>query len=179
MFADTNSSAVPVRTKQGPVQGVTVGNVEQFLGLPYAAPPVGNLRWKAPVPPKPYAGTLQATTFPAPCIQGNAPAGMPAPSEDCLYLNLYRPAGSQEGKKMPVLLYIHGGGFAGGSGSARDGSPLAGANDMIVIMINYRLGALGWLGLPALDAETSNGSSSGNYGFLDMAAALRWVQRRH
>lgn len=166
-----------VRTRQGSVQGITVGNVEQFRGIPYAVPPVGDLRWRAPAPPKPYAGgVLQATSFPAPCVQGAAPAGFPPPNEDCLYLNLYRPAGSKEGKKMPVLLYIHGGGFAGGTGSARDGAPLAASQDMIVIMINYRLGVLGWLGLAALDAETSNGSSSGNYGFLDMVAALRWIQ---
>jgi para-nitrobenzyl esterase len=176
VHADSEASGVLVRTKQGLAHGVAAGNVEQFLGLPYATPPLGELRWKAPVAPRTYASTLQATTFPAPCVQGNAPMGLPAPSEDCLYLNLYRPAGSKEGKKMPVLLYIHGGGFAGGTGSVRDGSPLAGTNDMIVIMINYRLGALGWLGLPALDAESPNGSSSGNYGFLDMVAALRWVQ---
>ena len=166
-----------VRTRQGSLQGITVGNVEQFRGVPYAAPPVGDLRWRAPVSPKPYPGGVrQATSFPAPCIQGAAPAGFPAPSEDCLYLNVYRPAGTKEGTKMPVLMYIHGGGFAGGTGSARDGAPLAASQNMIVIMINYRLGVLGWLGLAALDAETPNGSSSGNYGFLDMVAALRWIQ---
>ncbi len=110
-----------VRTRQGTVQGLTVGSVEQFRGIPYAAPPVGDLRWRAPGPPKPYAGgALQATSFPAPCVQGAAPAGFPAPSEDCLYLNLYRPAGSKEGKKMPVLMYLHGGGFNGGTASAID-----------------------------------------------------------
>jgi para-nitrobenzyl esterase len=172
----SESSTALVRTQQGSAQGVAVGGVEQFLGLPYGAPPVGDLRWKAPAPPKPYTGTLQATTFPAPCIQGNAPAGFPPPSEDCLYLNLYRPAGSKEGKKMPVLMYIHGGGFGGGTASLRDGMELVSGNDMIVITINYRLGALGWLALAGLDAESPAGSSSGNYGFLDMLAALRWVQ---
>jgi para-nitrobenzyl esterase len=171
------SPGAVVRTAQGSVQGVTVGSVEQFRGVPYAAPPVGDLRWRAPAPPAPYAGgMLQAANFPAPCVQGNAPAGFPPPSEDCLYLNLYRPAGTKEGRKMPVLMYIHGGGFGGGTASARDGSPLASSQDMIVIMINYRLSVLGWLGLAALDAETPNGASSGNYGFLDMVASLRWVQ---
>ena len=170
------SSGVLVRTREGTVEGLTVGNVEQFRGLPYATPPLGDLRWRSPLPPKPYAGTLKATTFPAPCVQGRAPAGFPAPSEDCLYLNLYRPAGSREGKKMPVLIYFHGGGFAGGTASARDGIELATGNDIIAIMINYRLGAFGWLGLSGLDAETTNGSSSGNYGFLDMLVALRWVK---
>lgn len=175
-YAKSESAGALVRTQQGMAQGLTVGNVEQFLGLPYAAPPLGELRWKAPAPPKPYPGTLQATAFPAPCVQGNAPAGFPPPNEDCLYLNLYRPLGSKEGKKMPVLIYIHGGGFGGGTASARDGMQLATGNDMIVITINYRLGALGWLALAGLDAESPNGSSSGNYGFLDMLAALRWVQ---
>jgi len=175
-FSESEPSGVLVRTRQGSAQGLTVGNVEQFLGVPYAAPPLGGLRWRAPIPPKPYSGILQATTFPAPCVQGSAPAGFPTPSEDCLYLNLYRPAGSKVGKRMPVLIYIHGGGFAGGTASARDGMQLAAGNDMIVIMINYRLGSFGWLALAGLDSETPNGSSSGNYGLLDMLAALRWVQ---
>jgi para-nitrobenzyl esterase len=171
------SSGPPVRTQQGMVQGMTVGNVEQFRGVPYAMPPVGDLRWKAPLPPKPYGGgTLQATSYPAPCMQAAAPAGFPPPNEDCLFLNLYRPTGSTDRKRMPVLMYIHGGGFGGGTASARDGTPLAATNDMIVITINYRLGVLGWLGLAGLDAETTNRSSSGNYGLLDMVASLRWVQ---
>ena len=173
--APSESSGALVRTKQGMVQGLTVGSVEQFRALPYAAPPLGHLRWRAPLPPKPYSGTLHATTFPAPCVQGRALPDFPSPNEDCLYLNLYRPAGSTEGKKMPVLIYFHGGGFAGNTASARDGVELAGGNDMIVIMANYRLGVFGWLGLSGLDAETPNHSSSGNYGFLDMLASLRWV----
>ena len=107
----TQDAAPVVKTRQGAATGLVTGNVEQFLGLPYAAPPTGDLRWRAPQPPKPYAGgTLQATEFPAPCIQGNARAGLPAPSEDCLFLNLYRPAGGREGMKMPVLVYIHSSG---------------------------------------------------------------------
>jgi para-nitrobenzyl esterase len=164
------------RTRQGQVHGISVGAVEQFRGLPYAAAPLGDLRWRPPAAPKPYpGGTLKAASFPAPCIQNNAPAGFPAPDEDCLYLNLYRPAGATEGRKLPVLVYIHGGGFSGGTGSARDGTPLA-TRDLIVIMINYRLGVLGWLGLADLDAETPNGSSSGNYGLLDMVQSLRWIK---
>ena len=172
----SGSAGVLVRTRQGMVAGLTVGKVEQFRGVPYAAPPLGDLRWRAPLPPKLYSGTLQAGKFPAPCVQGRAATDLPAPSEDCLYLNLYRPAGSKEGKKMPVLIYFHGGGFAAGTGSARDGVELAAGNDMIVIMPNYRLGSFGWLGLSQLDAETANGSSSGNYGLLDMLASLRWIQ---
>lgn len=176
--ADTSSESagVLVRTRQGAIAGLTVGKVEQFRGVPYAAPPLADLRWRAPLAPKPYSGTLQASKFAAPCVQGRVAADLPMPSEDCLYLNLYRPAGSKEGKKMPVLIYFHGGGFAAGTGSARDGVELAAGNDMIVIMPNYRLGSLGWLGLSQLDAETANGSSSGNYGLLDMLASLQWIQ---
>jgi len=165
-----------VRTEQGWVQGLTVGNVEQFRGVPYATPPLGNLRWRAPLPPAFHAGVLQATAFPAPCIQSRVTAGLPLPSEDCLYVNIYRPAGRGKRDRMPVLLYIHGGGFGAGTGSTIDGTPLAGSEDMIVVTLNYRLGALGWLALDALDDETRSGSSSGNYGFLDMLAALRWIQ---
>jgi para-nitrobenzyl esterase len=169
--------SVSVRTKQGLVQGMTTGGVEQFRGIPYAAPPIGDLRWKAPTPPAPYAGgTREATAFPSPCVQNNPPTGFPAPSEDCLYLNIYRPAGSTEARKMPVLVYVHGGGFGGGTASARDGAPIAATGDMVTVMINYRLSVLGWLALPALDAETASGSSSGNYGLLDMAASLRWIR---
>src|SRR5579864_1494476 len=169
----SESTAVLVRTRQGMVAGLTVGKVEQFRGVPYAAPPLADLRWRAPLPPKPHSGTLQATKFPAPCVQNRVAADLPSASEDCLYLNLYRPAGSKEGKKMPVLIYFHGGGFAAGTGSARDGVELAAGNDMIVIMPNYRLGSLGWLGLSQLDAETANGGSSGNYGLQDMLASLQ------
>jgi para-nitrobenzyl esterase len=165
-----------VRTKQGTLEGITVGKVEQFRGVRYAAPPVGYLRWRAPLPPKPYAGTLKATTFPAPCVQTRSLPDLPPQSEDCLFLNIYRPAQNNQTGKMPVLVYFHGGGFAAGTASARDGDQLAATNDMIVIMINYRLGAFGWLALPQLDEETSNGSSSGNYGLLDMLASLRWVR---
>ncbi|HTO98406.1 MAG TPA: carboxylesterase family protein [Myxococcales bacterium] len=165
-----------VRTRQGWVQGLTVGNVDQFRGLPYATPPLGELRWRAPLPPAALSGVRSATAFPAPCIQSRVTAGLPLPSEDCLYLNVYRPAGSTERKRMPVLVYIHGGGFGAGTGSTIDGTPLASTQDMVVVTLNYRLGALGWLALDGLDAETRSGSSSGNYGFLDMLAALRWVR---
>jgi para-nitrobenzyl esterase len=171
----TTSSAPTVRTREGTVQGISVGNVEQFRGVPFAAAPVGDLRWRAPVPPNPHPAALDASKFPAPCMQGRASPDFPPPSEDCLYLNIYRPEGNREGKKMPVLIYFHGGGFANGTASARDGMELAGGNEMVVVMPNYRLGTFGWLALPALDAETNN-SSSGNFGFLDMVAALRWIQ---
>jgi para-nitrobenzyl esterase len=173
--ADAHSSPL-VRTEQGWVQGLTVGDVEQFRGVPYARPPLADLRWRAPLPPAARATVLQATAFPAPCIQSRVTAGLPLPSEDCLYVNIYRPAGSSSRKRMPVLLYIHGGGFGAGTGSTIDGTPLAATQDMVVVTLNYRLGVLGWLALDALDDETRSGSSSGNYGLLDMLAALRWIQ---
>jgi para-nitrobenzyl esterase len=165
-----------VRTRQGLVQGFVSGGVEQFRGIPYATPPLGELRWRAPLPAQPWSGVRPATAFGAPCIQARQPANLPTISEDCLYLNVYRPAGSRERDRKPVLVYIHGGGFSGGTGATIDGTPLASTQDMIVVTINYRLAALGWLALDALDAETRSGSSSGNYGFLDMVAALRWVR---
>ncbi len=160
------------QTEQGWLQGITVGDVDQFRGVPYAAPPLGALRWQPPQPPQPYPGVRDASAFGASCV-GRSTA--PPASEDCLYLNVYRPAHAGEGKDMPVLVYIHGGGFAGGSGAGYDGTPIASANDMVVVMINYRLGPLGWLASSALDAEA--GGASGNYGFLDMLQALRWLKR--
>jgi len=145
---ETGPSGILVRTGQGSVNGLLVGHVEQFRGVPYAVPPLADLRWRAPLPPKAYSGALHAATFPAPCMQGRALPDFPRPSEDCLYLNLYRPAGSREGQKMPVLIYFHGGGFAGGTASARDGAELAAGNDMIVIsgsggQAHHRTGADG------------------------------------
>jgi len=171
------ASAAPtalVRTRQGWLQGFTSGDLEQFRGVPYAAPPIGALRFRPPEQPKAYSGVLQATSFSAPCAQARVTAGLPPPSEDCLYLNVWRPANSFERKDMPVLVYIHGGGFGGGSGAGYDGAPVAAANDMVVVTINYRLSVFGWLANASLDAETAD-ASSGNYGFLDMLQALRWI----
>jgi para-nitrobenzyl esterase len=171
--------AAAVTTEQGVVQGTTVGHVEMFFGVPFATPPVGDLRWRQPRPPQPYAGgVLQATSFTPPCYQGGAAtATLPAPSEDCLYLNIWRPVGASAGAGLPVLVYIYGGGFAGGNGSAFDGTPLVTTSNMLFVTINYRVGAFGWLALPGLDEETRDGASSGNYGFLDMVQALRWINQ--
>jgi carboxylesterase type B len=165
-----------VRTRQGLVQGFVSGSVEQFRGIPYAAAPLGDQRWRAPQPAASWSGVRLATSFAAPCIQARVTAGLPPPNEDCLYLNVYRPAGAREHDRKPVLVYIHGGGFGAGTGATIDGTPLAATQDMLVVTINYRLGALGWLALDALDDETKSGSASGNYGFLDMVASLRWVR---
>jgi carboxylesterase type B len=174
----TNATADAVLTTEGLVEGKIVGEVEQFLGIPYATAPLGELRWRAPLPPQPRSGVLQATSYPAPCIQpGGASGAIPAPNEDCLYLNIYRPVGTVAGQDKPVLLHIHGAGFQGNSASLYDGTALATVNDMIVVFTNYRLGALGWLAHPALDAETADHASSGNYGLLDVVAALHWLNQ--
>jgi para-nitrobenzyl esterase len=165
-----------VTTSDGVVRGATAGTVNEFLGLPYAAPPTGNLRWRAPQPAAAWAGTRDATTFGPSCPQatmGN-PFLPPGPiSEDCLYLNVYTPAG-RPGANRPVLVWIHGGGLVQDGARNYDGTKLA-ADGTVVVTINYRLGALGFLAHPALASRP--GGAAGNYGLMDQQAALRWVQR--
>jgi len=148
--------------------------VRVYKGIPYAAPPVGDLRWKPPQPPKPWKGVLLAKSFPAMCPQ--APL-IPGPqSEDCLGLNVWTPAHSAS-DKLPVMVWIHGGGFQIGasSQSAYDGQALA-EQGVVLVSINYRLGVYGFLAHPSLNQESPQGVS-GNYGLLDMIAALQWVKR--
>ncbi len=150
------------------------GAVRTYKGIPYAAPPVGDLRWKPPQPPKAWKGILLAKTFPANCPQMPV---VPGPqSEDCLGLNVWTPARSGS-TKLPVMVWIHGGGFNIGasSQSAYDGEHLA-AQGVVLVSINYRLGIFGFLAHPALNQESPRGVS-GNYGLLDMVAALEWVKR--
>ena len=147
-----------------------------FLGLPYAAPPTGNLRWRPPAPPAGWRGVRDATQFAPSCPQPASPFLPPGPfSEDCLYLNVYTPAlhNSDEGGR-PVLVWIHGGGLTQDAARNYDGTKLA-ADGTVVVTINYRLGALGFLAHPAL--AFGPGGPDGNYGLMDQQAALRWVQR--
>ena len=180
------TSSGAIKTENGLVSGEagTDPSVTVFKGIPFAAPPVGDLRWQAPQPAEAWEGTLEATTFSDGCVQplqrsrppwteefmhqGNA-------SEDCLYLNVWTTA--RAGDNHPVLVYIHGGGFNEGSGSVPvyDGEALA-KKGLIVVTVNYRLGVLGYLAHPELTAESSE-AASGNYGMLDQVAALEWVQR--
>jgi para-nitrobenzyl esterase len=192
----TSSAAAStlVETTNGWVQGKTVGSVNQWLGVRYAASPAGANRWTPPKPPGPY-GTWQnpynTTQFAAPCPQnisqfGNSiplpipPNTVPVPgsadSEDCLFLNVYAPADRQDdrGEPLPVLFWIHGGSNEYGEGSSYDPTPLATQGHIIVVTINYRLGALGWLAHPLLDGGNN---SSGNYGLMDQQFAMRWVNR--
>jgi para-nitrobenzyl esterase len=165
-----------VRVNDGLVRGTTAGTVDEFLGIPYAAPPTGNLRWRPPARPASWDGIRDATQFGPSCPQSPSPFAPPGPfSEDCLYLNVYAPAarGSDEGGR-PVLVWIHGGGLTQDGGRNYDGSKLA-ADGVVVVTINYRLGALGFLAHPALASRP--GGAAGNYGLMDQQAALRWVQR--
>jgi para-nitrobenzyl esterase len=177
VFADS----LTVKTEQGKMQGKTIndGKVKAFLGLPYAAPPVGDLRWKAPEPPAKWKGERDATKFGARCSQGRDFDDMvfqdAGPSEDCLFLNVYAPADSTDKSKLPVMFWIHGGGYSGGASSEPrhngDFLPLKG---VVLVTINYRLGVFGFLAASDL-AKEANGMA-GNYGLLDMVAALQWVK---
>lgn len=179
LCATASATAGPVRTKAGLVEGTASadGAVRVFRAIPFAAPPVGDLRWKAPQPVKPWTGVRQATEFGSYCVQGRIFDDMVfhgKPSEDCLYLNLWTPAKSA-GEKRPVMVWIHGGGFnAGASDEPRhEGTPLA-RKGVVVVTINYRLGVFGFLAHPELTAESGR-KASGNYGLMDQLAALQWV----
>jgi len=178
-----SAHAQTVATNAGELRGSAQQGAEAFLGIPYAAPPVGQNRWRAPQPVSPWQGVRDATAFGPVCEQAFAkPWGPyteefvapPPASEDCLTLNVWKPASAA--KALPVLVYIHGGAFAGGAGSVpvNHGGALA-ARGAVVITINYRVGAFGFLAHPELTAESSLGSS-GNYGLLDQIAALTWVK---
>jgi len=166
-----------VGTASGAVRGVTEGDVDIFRGIPFAAPPVGEYRWRPPQPVVPWEGVLDATSFGPTCAQGGwgtAPGTIArGSSEDCLYLNIWRPAGAALKAKLPVMVWIHGGGFTGGSGNTSgDGFARQG---VILVSMNYRLGRLGHFAFPALSAEHPE-EPKGSYAFMDQIAALKWVQ---
>lgn len=164
--------------KQGQLAGTTTENITTFKGIPYAAPPVGDLRWKAPQPAAAWQGTRQAVNFESACMQpGNPFTDVPGQtrSEDCLYLNVWSPATHQD-DDLPVLVWIHGGGFSFGSTAQAmfDGTELA-KKGVVFVSMAYRLGPFGFFAHPELSAETEH-NGSGNYGLLDQIAALQWVQ---
>jgi para-nitrobenzyl esterase len=162
-----------VPTDKGPVQGKNAEGIDQFLGIPYAAPPTGALRWAAPQPMPRWHGIRQATSYGGRCAQlanGNGPR---VDNEDCLYLNVYTPRGHARG--LPVLFMIHGGGLTTGAGDQHDGSLIVNTDHIVVVSINYRLGPFGFLDVPGLSGSPLTGS--GNFGLLDQEAALRWVHR--
>jgi para-nitrobenzyl esterase len=163
-----------VLTDTGLLRGVGGGTVDNFLGVPYAAPPTGDLRWRAPQPAKPWPGVHEASAYGNRCPATASTNGPRSETEDCLYLNVHRPANLRPGERVPVFFWIHGGGFTNGSSNQYDGGLVANTKRVIVVTVNYRLGALGFLALPALTREAGQ---SGNYGLMDQQAALRWVQR--
>src|SRR3984957_17100474 len=175
----------PVRLDSGSISGTTgaSGEVRIFRGVPYAAAPVGSLRWKAPRPVAHWDGVRNADEYGARCMQGGGGgagrggAGRAQPtSEDCLFLNVWTPARSAA-ERLPVMVWIHGAGLTGGGRSAPryDGEELS-KKGAVVITINYRLGPFGWLAHPELTKESGH-NVSGNYGMMDALAALQWVQK--
>ncbi len=169
-----------VRTTAGPVEGTASadGKVRVFKGIPFAAPPVGEARWKAPAPVTPWTAVKKAVAFGPRCAQGRLFSDMvfrDEMSEDCLYLNVWTPAATA-GTKLPVMFWIHGGGFQAGSASEprQDGEQLA-RKGVVVVSANHRLGVFGFLAHADLTKESGR-SASGNYGLLDQVAALQWVR---
>jgi para-nitrobenzyl esterase len=173
------AQAEPIQIEGGKIEGAQMGATRVFKGIPYAAPPVGPLRWRPPQPPRAWRDVRMATSFSPACsqLEGYPPdAPREKTSEDCLTLNVWAPA-TKSAAKLPVMVWIHGGGLISGSGSVPQyaGARLA-ARGVIVVTFNYRLGALGFLAHPELNRESPHGGS-GNYGLLDQIAALKWVNR--
>lgn len=171
--------SVVVATSNGRVKGLRQDGMREFLGIPYAAPPVDERRWKPPQPAEDWHGVLKADQFANNCPQTATPFGNASTDEDCLYLNVFTPeAGhgrSAHDKTRPVMVWLHGGAFIAGEGSDYDPAPLV-DNGVIVVTLNYRLGLLGFLSTSALSEESAD-HASGDYGLMDQQAALAWVQR--
>lgn len=176
-----NADPLVVKTEQGKAHGKTIndGKVRAWLGLPYAAPPTGDLRWKAPAPAAKWKGERDASAYGHHCAQNHVFDDMVfqdgESSEDCLYLNVYAPATASGKSNLPVMFWIHGGGFSGGGSSEPrhngDYLPLKG---VVLVTINYRLGVFGFLATADLAKEADG--AAGNYGLMDMIAALKWVK---
>lgn len=177
----SGSTASPtVQTENGVLRGVTEGEVTSFKGIRFAAPPVGEYRWRPPQPVSNWEGVRDATEYGANCAQagwGAAPGTIAdGSSEDCLFLNIWKPAGVEEGSNLPVMVWIHGGAFVGGSGAggATTGEEFA-KQDVILMTINYRLGRLGHFAFPPLSEEHPE-EPKGSYAYMDQIAALEWIQ---
>ena len=165
-----------VTIDSGPVQGVGAGPVTRFLGIPYAAPPTRDLRWKAPQAPTSWRTSLNASAFGSRCPQTAAVGEFSAPSsnEDCLFLNVFVPSTAAPARKRPVMVWIPGGGFFAGGSNDYDPTSLVSDGDVVFVSFNYRVGVLGFFAQPDIDA---GGQPVADYGFLDQQFALRWVRR--
>lgn len=167
--AEAGSGPV-VGTDSGPVRGVSTGEYRSFHGIPFAAPPIGDLRWAPPRRPEPWTAVRDASRPGPRCAQEAGLGPAPSDNEDCLYLNVISPAGLTR-KPRPVMVWVHGGSFMYGAGSDYDFKRMALAGDVVVVTVNYRLGVFGFFGHPEL------GRDSGVFGLQDQQAALSWVQR--
>jgi para-nitrobenzyl esterase len=179
--ASARAATITANPPIGPVTGVVATAMDEFLGIPYAEPPVGDLRWTPPVPHDPWTMPRDGSTFGSRCPQATSPFGQTTNnSEDCLFLNVYVPhrktvPAHDLTRKRPVMVWIHGGAFQVGESDDYDPTKLVTTGDVVVVTLNYRLGTLGFMAHPALSAESPSGIS-GNYGILDQQLALRWVQ---
>src|SRR3954471_8064220 len=184
MQSFAHADSLTVKTEQGKVKGKTIndGKVKAFLGLPYAAPPVGHLRWKAPQAPAQWKGERDGTKFGAHCAQGRVFEDMvfldAGPSEDCLFLNVYAPADAKKNAKLPVMFWIHGGGYSGGGSSEpRHNGDFLPLKNVVLVTINYRLGVFGFLVTDELAKE--NNGSAGQFGRRDTAGGLHSGKQKH
>ena len=172
-----SAQPVPAKVDGGLLQGILDNGLTIYRGIPYAAPPVGVLRWRGPQPAPKWEGVRAASEYGRACMQSNAAiANLPAPSEDCLFVNVWTPA-TRANERLPVMVWIHGGGFTAGTPAEKlyDGEWLA-RKGVVVVSVAYRLGVFGYLAHSELSAE-SDRRVSGNYGLLDMIAGLQWVQK--
>jgi para-nitrobenzyl esterase len=176
LTATSAEAADTAKVAQGALHGAVTGSVASFKAIPFAAPPVGDLRWRPPQPAIPWTGVHDATAYGPMCMQMRQATPDVKQSEDCLTLNVWTPANFKPGAKLPVMVWIHGGSFTGGSGSSflYDGTQFA-QRGVVLVTVNYRLGRLGFFAHPALTAEQP-GAPLANYGMMDNLAALKWVQ---
>lgn len=172
-WAHAQALGPTVITDKGPIRAAIAEGVENFFGIPYAAPPAGDLRWRAPQPATPWTETRDGGTYGSACPQGYGLDSARTEDEDCLFLNVQRPEGVSNAERLPVVVVIHGGGWQTGSGNNENLDALVRKGRVVGVTMNYRLGSLGFLAHPALTREDGQ---SGNYGLMDQQAALRWVR---